>query len=444
MENGVLLTDHKPKAHVESHLVTVEEFADFELRLQWKVSKSDGTDGGIYYRVVEGARYPYEVAPEMQVLGNNGSGIESWAAGGLWGLYPPQADARRPLDTWNDSLIVANGSHIEHWLNSVKLLECEIGSDDWEARVALSKFKDMPRFSKSAAGKICLHATPRDVQYRNIKLRTLMKGATGARPSSPQPAEPTTYLEGPVEPLSAAVLQTPLDANAWIRRSRWHLVRQNWKEARADCEQYLQLKPDNMWVRREHLDLCMALEEKNPKSYFVVAEYVRSLPAGRFALGDLRSLCLIPTPPKVAPSDLAAWAARSGHPKTISANVYLPAVHYRAGDWQACAAAAAKSFPNGPQGLFQVVPCLFAAAAHQQLGQDTAARQQLASIRDFVEQGKTVSYPGRRDEVILNLTFDSLHSQIFFREASELILGKREELKAPLALEIVNRQTRGK
>jgi serine/threonine protein kinase len=259
--------------------------------------------------------------------------------------------------------------------------------------------------------------------------------------TDPSQSAPLTYLEGPLEPLSAAIEQSPLNPDTWIRRSRWHLVRQNWKEARVDCEQYLQLKPDNMWVRREHLDICMALEEKDTKSYHVVAEYVRTLPSGRFALGDLRSLCLIPTPPEVAPGDLASWAARSGHPKTISANVYLPAVHYRAGDWQTCAAAAAQTFPNGPQGLFQVVPCLFEAAALKQLGKDTEARKKLATIRDFVENGKSMSYPGKRDEVILNLTFDSLHSQIFYREASELILGKREELKAPLAMEIVNRES---
>jgi tetratricopeptide (TPR) repeat protein len=253
-----------------------------------------------------------------------------------------------------------------------------------------------------------------------------------------------TYLEWSIESLNATVEANSQTPDAWIRRSRWHLVRQNWKEARADCEHYLQLKPDNMWVRREHLDICMALEEKNPRSYHVVAEYVRSLPAGRFALGDLRSLCLIPTPPEIAPRELASWAARSGHPKTISANVYLPAVHYRAGDWQTCAAAAAQTFPNGPQGLFQVVPCLFEAAALKQLGKETEARAKLAKIRDFVEKGKSTSYPGKRDEVILNLTFDTLHSQILFREASALILGTRDELKAPLALEIVNRESSGK
>lgn len=275
------------------------------------------------------------------------------------------------------------------------------------------------------------------------KTQDLLAEGTGIPDTnlSPERTAPLTYLEGPLEPLSAAVEQSPLNPDAWIRRSRWHLVRQNWKEARADCEQYLQLKPDNMWVRREHLDICMALEEKNPKSYYVVAEYVRSLPSGRFALGDLRSLCLIPTPPEISPGDLATWAARSGHPKTISANVYLPAIHYRAGDWQTCAAAAAQTFPNGPQGLFQVVPCLFEAAALKQLGKDTEAGKKLTAIRDFVEKGKSMSYPGKRDEVILNLTFDSLHSQIFYREASGLILGKREELKAPLAMEIVNRES---
>jgi L-rhamnose mutarotase len=44
---------------------------------------------------------------------------------------------------WNTSRILCSGKHIEHWLNGVKVAECERGSDDYKVRIAASKFKDI-------------------------------------------------------------------------------------------------------------------------------------------------------------------------------------------------------------------------------------------------------------------------------------------------------------
>jgi hypothetical protein len=82
---------------------------------------------------------------------------------------------------------------------------------------------------------------------------------------------------------------------------------------------------------------------------------------------------------------------------------------------------------------FHTFPCLCETASLKQLGKDDEARTKLIAVRDFIEQGKTKPYQSSREDMILNFTFDTLHTQIFFREASELILGQREELKAPFA-----------
>jgi hypothetical protein len=241
--------------------------------------------------------------------------------------------------------------------------------------------------------------------------------------------------------LTAAVEQSPLDANAWIRRSYWHVVRQNWTEARSDMQQYLQLKPDDMTVRRQYAEVCLALEDPDLRPYHVIHAHVRRLPPGRWAFDDLRTLCLIPSPEGLEASELTAWADRS-RPLTGWARMYLVPIHYRSSDWQACVEASKELFPRGPEFLFHALPCLMEAAALKQLGDDTNARQKLLVVRDFVEQGKSKVYSGKdRDQAILNLAFDSLHAQIFYREASERILGVREELKAPSVLEIVNRKS---
>jgi hypothetical protein len=95
------------------------------------------------------------------------------SAGALYGLYPAPAGAVKPAGEWNVARIVANGPHIEHWLNGVKLVDCELGSADWEARVKASKFAPHTRFAKNAEGHIGLQDHGDQVAYRNIKIRVL-------------------------------------------------------------------------------------------------------------------------------------------------------------------------------------------------------------------------------------------------------------------------------
>src|SRR5688500_10499078 len=43
-------------------ICTVEDFADFELRLEWKVA--EGGNSGVFYRVSERGRWAWETGPE--------------------------------------------------------------------------------------------------------------------------------------------------------------------------------------------------------------------------------------------------------------------------------------------------------------------------------------------------------------------------------------------
>src|SRR5262245_1171120 len=47
-------------------LITVKQYKNFELALEWKIS--EGGNSGIMYRVTEDGNAPYETGPEMQVL----------------------------------------------------------------------------------------------------------------------------------------------------------------------------------------------------------------------------------------------------------------------------------------------------------------------------------------------------------------------------------------
>ncbi len=153
-------------------LITRDQFGDFELMLEWKVAK--GGNSGIMYRVTEGAGETYESGPEMQVLDDSrhpDGGSRLTAAGALYGLYPAPAGVVRPAGEWNAVRIVARGGHVEHWLNGVKVVECEIGSSEWEARVASGKFREWPRFGRAASGHIALQDHGDWVVYRDIRIR---------------------------------------------------------------------------------------------------------------------------------------------------------------------------------------------------------------------------------------------------------------------------------
>jgi hypothetical protein len=157
-------------------LVTDEEFGSFELALEWKISP--GGNSGIIYHVVEDSSlaYVWQSGPEFQVLDNAGhsDGRDPMtSAGSDFALYAPVRDVTRPVGEWNSARIVVNGSHVEHWMNGVKLLEYELGSPEWERRVQASKFGTMPRYGRATRGHIALQEHEAWVAYRNIRIRTL-------------------------------------------------------------------------------------------------------------------------------------------------------------------------------------------------------------------------------------------------------------------------------
>ena len=156
-------------------IITRDSFANFELSLEWNISP--GGNSGIIYRVTEQSEATYTSGPEMQVLDDSGHAdgrSRLTAAGSLWGLYPSPAGVVRRPGEWNQVRIVVNGNHVEHWLNGVKVVQYELGSDDFYQRVETSKFRQWPEFGEAHRGHIALqdHAGNR-VAYRNIRIKVL-------------------------------------------------------------------------------------------------------------------------------------------------------------------------------------------------------------------------------------------------------------------------------
>jgi len=155
-------------------ICTVEEFGDFELKADWKIAPKGNS--GIMYRVAETRGAPYETGPEYQVLDDAGHGDGKnplTSAGSIYAVYAPAKKVVKPAGEWNQTRIVAKGTKIEHWLNGEKVCEAVIGSEDWNACVAKSKWAKVPTYGKETKGKIDLQDHGDKVEYKNIKVLVL-------------------------------------------------------------------------------------------------------------------------------------------------------------------------------------------------------------------------------------------------------------------------------
>lgn len=155
-------------------LMTVDQFGDFELRLEWKLSK-DG-NSGIMFRVTDQGAQTYETGPEFQILDNAGhkDGKQPMtSAGSNYAMHAPARDVTKPIGEWNDVRLIVRGAHVEHWMNGVKLLEYELWSEDWDTRMKASKFAKMPGYGRAKRGHLVLQDHGNLVWYRNIRIKAL-------------------------------------------------------------------------------------------------------------------------------------------------------------------------------------------------------------------------------------------------------------------------------
>ena len=155
-------------------IVTTEQFANFELALEWNVAP--GGNSGIFFRVTDNAAGVYETGPEMQVLDDSGHAdgkSRLTAAGSNFGLHAAPAGVVQRAGEWNRVRLVVNGSHVEHWLNGTKVVEYELWSPEWKALVQSSKFRQWQGYGRALTGRIALQDHGDRVAYRDIKIRVL-------------------------------------------------------------------------------------------------------------------------------------------------------------------------------------------------------------------------------------------------------------------------------
>ena len=156
---------------VGGHIVTKEEFEDFDLEFEWKIAKNGNS--GIKYMV---QRYDDRyLGLEYQIYDDDGTHkVEPEnSTGSIYDLFAPAQDKPlNPAGQWNKSRIIVQDTRIQHWLNGRLVTTATMYNQDWNDRVAASKFNDVPGFCKSRRGRLMLTDHGSDAWYRILSLKT--------------------------------------------------------------------------------------------------------------------------------------------------------------------------------------------------------------------------------------------------------------------------------
>ncbi len=164
--------------HNAGDIVTADQFDWFELQLDYNISEAGNS--GIMYHVTNDGGATWATGPEFQ-LEDNEKAADKIRCGWLYALYQPPVDqktgktldATKPVGQWNHVRLLISKEKCEHDINGVKYFDYVLHSDDFNARVAKSKFGRMANFAKSDTGFIALQGDHGSVSFRNIKIRPI-------------------------------------------------------------------------------------------------------------------------------------------------------------------------------------------------------------------------------------------------------------------------------
>lgn len=171
--NGQLHCKEGNVAH-RADLITTDQYDNFELVFDWKINK--GFNSGVIYRSAEGKGASYETGPEYQLIDDEGypDKLEDWQKSGSdYAMHPPSSLAAKPAGEYNQTKIVVNGAHVEHWLNGKKVVDFELWTPEWNELKAKSKWKDAEQYGMIKKGHIALQDHGGGIWFKNIKLRKL-------------------------------------------------------------------------------------------------------------------------------------------------------------------------------------------------------------------------------------------------------------------------------
>ena len=207
------IDDHALKAtakpQMTEDLFSLGTFRDFELKWEWRISAKGNS--GLKYRIqkhffvldrLPGERFEKTVARSLdQPLANRPAKGQDYVvgfeyqmtdnqtnsdalsnpkhtAGALYDMMAPEKDATKPVGEWNESRIVLQGNHVEHWLNGVKVVDTTLDSPAAMGGIQ-KRWAPAPQMIHLLADQpvkdcpISLQNHSDEAWFRNIKIKVL-------------------------------------------------------------------------------------------------------------------------------------------------------------------------------------------------------------------------------------------------------------------------------
>lgn len=179
--DGLLYLDTSSKKDWQTanggDIVTDEEFENFDLKIDWKISKN-GNSGVIFYVHEDTVKFKhsFESGPEMQVVDNEGhpdGKLIKHQAGDLYDMISCSKKTVKPAEEWNQAEVKCVNGKLDLYLNGENVVSTTMWDDNWNKMVAGSKFKEWPGFGTFKKGRLCLQDHGNLVTFRNIKVKRL-------------------------------------------------------------------------------------------------------------------------------------------------------------------------------------------------------------------------------------------------------------------------------
>ncbi len=162
VKDGVLSTSGKGGGWI----LTDREYSNFELELEFKVSKEGNS--GVYLRVRKGAN-PDEKAMEIQILDDTASRYANLKpyqyAGSLYWVVGAKPRVSKPAGEWQKMHIVLDGTKLKVTFNGTQVVDTDLKDhkDLYAAHPGLER----------TSGLLGLQNETPPVEFRNIRVREL-------------------------------------------------------------------------------------------------------------------------------------------------------------------------------------------------------------------------------------------------------------------------------
>jgi Domain of Unknown Function (DUF1080) len=160
--------------HGYQDIRTEAVFGSFEFQFDWKIEA--GGNSGVKYLVQKTDRWTNAIGLqararglEFQLVDNRSADAaeKNKSCGSLYGLIAPSRDAAKAPGKFNHSVLVVRGTHVEHWINGVRVVEFDTGDAAVRKVIVDAAGKGAP----VAESFLSLQNHGTAVWFRNLKVR---------------------------------------------------------------------------------------------------------------------------------------------------------------------------------------------------------------------------------------------------------------------------------